>query len=72
MKIFNSFDEYHPEMFDQVLYKLDTNSSLFDFGEWEPGPDSDTDRQSSPDCPPGKRSENSVREPLREMLNLSN
>ena len=22
-------------MFDQVLYKLDKNSSLFDFGEWK-------------------------------------
>ena len=36
-----SFDEYDPELFDQVLYNLDINSSLFDFGEWEPGPDSD-------------------------------
>ena len=46
-----SFDEYDPELYDQVLYNLDTNSSLFDFGEWEPGPDSDTNRKGSPDSP---------------------
>jgi len=46
-----SFDEYDPELYDQVLYNLDINSSLFDFGEWEPGPDSDTNRKGSPDSP---------------------
>ena len=32
-----------------MLYNLDINSSLFDFGEWEPGPDSDTDSKGFPD-----------------------
>ena len=55
-----------------MLYKLDTNSSLFDFGEWEPGPDSDTDRQGSPGRLTVLELEDRVGNLEKETLNLSN